>query len=208
MENLHSDNGTADRRIKKIGYVVICYVLRELIVSGMRIALAGELKSIKMLVDPTNIDPWDDMDLLRTLKEPHIQLASELADHVQFDVLDTYGMLNLMDDYDVLEDKWAMEMGEKLFWRYVFWRSKPRVRDRYVNFSRVLLTAQRALFELLKLMLTMETRAFGPNYRSNYSDGRLKALMKGEEDRTAVIITDLIRILKVAHAQCLDLMAK
>lgn len=207
MDNLHSDNGT-HRRIKKIGYVVICFVLRELIVSGMRMALAAELKSIKMLVNPCNLDPWDDMNLLRTLKEPHIQLASELSDYVQFNVIDTYELINAIDGGDVLADEWVMEMGNTFFWRYMFFRSKPRVRDRYVNFSRVLLTAQRVLFEFLKLMLTLETRAFGPNYRSNYSDGRLKALMKGEEDRTAVIITDLIRILKVAHAQCLDLMAK
>lgn len=186
----------ADLRVKKMGYVVICGVMSQLIVSGKRIALSGELKSLKKLTDPLHVDVDEDSSLLRILEEPHVKIASVLVDYSQVDVLEPYALLNALDDDVVLEDQWATDMGWKLFWRYMFYREHPRVRDRYVNFTRVLLTAQRVLFELLKLMVTHQTRAFGSRYRTNYSAGRLRALMKGNEDKNALMICRFIHKLK------------
>jgi hypothetical protein len=195
MKNLHS-RGYTEEVIKKMGYVVICGVLKEIIISGKRIARNGELKSIKMLVDPTNIDLEEDFALLRILDEPHVKFASELADHIQFDVLNPYGLVNSLDDEVVMEDEWATEKGWELHWRFMFYLLHPKVRDRYVNFNRILLTSQRVIYELLKLMVTGETRMSDPTYRTNYSPGRLKALMIGNEDPNGVMMAELINHIK------------
>lgn len=190
------DTICTEERIKKMAYIVICAVIFELLVWGKRIAVKGELKKMRKLIDPVIVDVEKDGSLLRGLNEPHVKIASALADYGRFEVLVPYSLVNLLDDVEVLEDQWACDMGWKLFWRYMFGRVKPKVRERYINFNRVLLTAQRALFELLKLMMTQETKAFGPRYRSNYSSGRLKALMKNNGDRNALLISGFILKLK------------
>jgi hypothetical protein len=193
-------------RIKKIGYIVICGIIMEVLLQGRRIALSGELKSLKKLVNCNNINIIDDGALLRILEEPRVKMASAVADYGIYEVLQPYSLVNLLNDPMVLEDKWATEMGWKLLGRYMFYRTHPRVRDRYVNLIRVLLTAQRALFELLKLMATHETRAFGNHYRSNYSPGRLKALMAGEEDRSMLLIAGFIHELKECEMENRELL--
>jgi hypothetical protein len=197
-----------DDRIKKIGYIVICGVIMEVLHQGRKVALSGELKSLKKLVNSDNINIIDDGALLRILDEPQVKIASVAADYGFFEVLQPYSLVNLIDDPMVLEDKWATDMGWKLFWRYMFYRTHPRVRDRYVNFTRVLLTAQRALFELLKLMVTHETRAFGKRYRSNYSPGRLKALMTGKDDKSLLLIAGFIRELNKCEMESRELLLK
>ncbi|TCC99438.1 hypothetical protein [Pedobacter hiemivivus] len=182
--------------IKKMGYIAICGVIMGIIVSGKRIALSGELKSLKMLIDPIHVDLVEDLDLLRILDEPHVKFASELADYIQFEVLNPYGLVNSLDDDVVLEDEWATEKGWELHWRFMFYLLRPKVRDRYVNFNRILLTSQRVIYELLKLMVTGETRMSDPTYRTNYSPGRLKALMIGNEDPNVVMMAELINHIK------------
>lgn len=195
MKNLNSTAYSVDM-IKKMGYIALCSVIREIIVSGKRIARTGELKSIKMLVNPGHVDLEEDLALLRILDEPHVKFASELADHIQFEVLEHYGLVNSLDDELVLEDELATDKGWELCSRFIFFRLHPKVRDRYVNFNRVLLTSQRVIYELLKLMVTGETRMSDRTYRTNYSPGRLKALMIGNEDHNAIMLADLINHLK------------
>lgn len=207
MMNLQ-DISYTELKIKKIGYVVICGVIAQLLIWGKRMALKGELSSMKKLIDPKNIDVEEDIDLLRMCNEPHVKIASLLADYSYFEIFEPYSLLNLLDDADILEDEWANEMGTKFFWRYMFYREHPRVRDRYVNFNRVLLSSQRAVFELLKLMMTQETRAFGSRYRSNYSPGRLTALMKGNEDRNALMLWNFILKLKAYEFESRALLLK
>jgi len=193
--NLDKTNYSEDT-IKKMGYIVICGVMREMLTHGKRIALARELKCIRKFVEPINIDLDVDLALLKILDEPHVKLASALANHIQFEVLEVYGMINSLEDDDVVEDKSATDMGWALYWRFMFYRHHPRVRDRYINFNKVLLGAQRVLYELLKLMITGETRMGDTTYRTNYSPGRLKALMIGNENRNTIMLAELIHMLK------------
>lgn len=182
---------TADR-IKKIGYIMICVVMREIIVSGKRIAFYGELKSIKMLVNPVNIDLEEDCNLLRILDEPHVKLASELADYVCFEVLNSYGNLNALDDDKVMAVEIKDEMGARFSWRFMFYRSHHLRRDRYINFNKVLLFSRRLIYEFLKLMIYGQTSAFEAGYRVHYSTGRLKALVAGHEGAEVLMLVGLI----------------
>lgn len=207
MKNLDHNNYT-EARIKKIGYIVICYVLGEIIVNGKRIAFYRELKGLKKLVDPFDIDLEHDTELLRILNEPHVKLASSLADAIRFNVLRPYALLNLLGDEDVLEDELATETGILLFCRFIFFRIRPRRKDRYINFSRSLLSAQRTTYEFLKLMVTGETSAFDIKYRSDYSPGRLKALIAGSDDRSVAMLATLIDILKEYELESRDLTLK
>lgn len=199
---MNSNSITYNRdMIKKMGYIAICGVMGEIIISGKRIARTGELKSIKMLVNPINIDLEEDLALLRILDEPHVKFASALADHIQFEVLQRYGLVNSLDDELVIEDELASDKGWELYNRFMFFRFHPKVRDRYVNFNRVLLASQRVIYELLKLMVTGETRMSDRTYRTNYSPGRLEALMIGNEDHNSVMLAELILHLKDYEAK-------
>jgi hypothetical protein len=196
----------SDARIKKIGYVAICGVLKEVLNTGLRIAAMNELRCIKMLIDPSYPDRDVDLALLRILDEPHVKLASELADFTFHEVIELYAVLTSLNDKAVLKDKWAAEMGWKLVWQFQFFRRHHRRRDRYVNFTRVLKTSQRLIYEFLKLMLTGEIRMLNHAYRSNYSPGRLKALVSNHNDSITTLLVDLIEKLKDAEQRSIALM--
>ena len=195
MQNLDKIEFT-EAQIKKMGYVVIISLVSEILLSGMRIALAKELKSIKMLINPTIADLDEDRDLLRVLEEPHVKLASALADYIHDTIFKTYYLITNLDDDEVLEDEWALDMGRKLFWRFMFFRRHHRRRDRYINFNRALLGAQRCIFELMKLWVTGETRFLDPTYRTNYSPGRVKALMTNNSDPLVFELEEMLLQLK------------
>lgn len=193
----NSDNRKhSEETIKKMAYIGLCGIVQQILVSGKRIAFAGELKSIRTLVDPSNIDYDEDMALLAILSEPHVKIASELANYIRYEVLEPYALVNSLDDDEVSEDKRVLDLGWSLFWRFMFYRRNPRVRERYINFGKILFGSQRVLYELLKLMATGETRAKDKTYRTNYSAGRLKALTDGNEDRNALMMIGLIEYLK------------
>jgi len=196
----------SDERIKKIGYVAICGVLKEVLNTGLRIAAMNELRCIKMLIDPSYPDRDVDLALLRSLDEPHVKLASEVADFTFHEVIELYAVLTALNDKAVLKDKWAADMGWNLVWRFQFFRQHHRRRDRYVNFTRVLITSQRLIYEFLKLMLTGETRMLDSAYRTNYSPGRLKALVSDHNDSITTLLVDLIEKLKDAERRSIALM--
>lgn len=173
------------------GYRVIGMVCREIIVSGMRIALAGELKSIKMLVDPDCCIP-EDLELLGILNDPDVKLSHTLATHIIQDILPRYGILHLPDDDEVLMNKDVEELAAALFNRFIFWRKHHRRRDCHVNFYRVLHTAQRVLYEWCKLMITGECNVKRQGYRCNYSPGRLRALLAGQAEYHTGVVAELI----------------
>lgn len=204
MKNSDHSNYT-EVRIKKIGFIVICCVMAEIIGAGKRIAFCRELRSLKKLVDPLNIDLEEDTDLLRILKEPHVKLASTLADYIHAHVLEPYALVTLLDDENVLMDEWATETGYQFFWKFMFFRNHPRRRDRYINFNKVLLSAQRVTYEFLKLMITGKTTAFECNYRTNYSPGRLKALTVGNEDPIVSLLASLINTLNEYESESREL---
>ncbi|WEK21637.1 MAG: hypothetical protein P0Y49_10865 [Candidatus Pedobacter colombiensis] len=200
MKNLDNMEYT-DAQTKKMGYITICLVMKQVIVYGKKIALYGELKDMRKLVNPFNFELDEDMDLLQILDEPHVKLASRLAAYIRCEVLDRYALLNALNDEIAMEDEWATKMAWKMARRYLLYSSSQRRRDRYFNFGKILLNAQRAIYEMMKLMVTGKTRVFNSSYRCNYSPGRLKALMIGIEDQNVLVMLDLIEKLKDCEAQ-------
>ena len=173
------------------GYRVIGMVCREIIVSGMRIALAGELKCIKMLVDPDWCIP-EDLELLGILNDPDVKVAHALATHIIQEILPRYGMLHSLDDDEVLANADAEELAAALFNRFIFWRKHHRRRDCHINFHKVLHTAQRVFYEWCKLMITGECNVKRKGYRCNYSPGRLNALLAGQAEYHTGVVAELI----------------
>ncbi|SDJ97556.1 hypothetical protein SAMN04487898_105192 [Pedobacter sp. ok626] len=193
--------------IVKAGYWLIARVQREFIVSGMRIALAKELRDIKMLVDPEDISVYD-AELLETLKEPHVKLVCDLVNHIEDVVAREYRIVNGLDQEELFNNELVAKSANNLFERFVFWRMKHRRRDRYINFNQVLFTSQRALYEWCKLRLTGETRALDMTYRCNYSAGRLKALVAGCTDYNVLTMVELIEYLKDQEAKSRSIVPK
>lgn len=187
-------------RIVAAGCRVIGLVARAILVSGMRIAHAKELRSLRMLVDPENCC-LEDMDILGTLQEPHVKLAYELICDIQDGFLTRYQELNELEEEDVLTDEAVEDLAGTLVWRFVFRRRKYRRRDRYYNFNQILFTAQRALYEWCKLMLSGESRAGDMSYRCNYTAGRLKALIKDCTDSNVQLMVQLIYELKACESK-------
>lgn len=177
------------------GYRVIGMVIYDTIVATMRVALAGELKSIKMLVNPTNVDVGEDLELLSTLKEPQVKLAMELIE-AAWALMTHYAVMNTLDDEDVLMDKQAEILSSAVYMRFIFLRVHHKRRDRYVNFIKMMVTAQRVFFEWSKFVLTGESRAKDMSYRCNYSKGRLKALIEDNTDHNVQVMVDMIALFK------------
>lgn len=189
------------------GYRVIGLVCRAILVSGIRIAHAKELRSIKMLVDPENCCP-EDLDVLGTLEEPHVKLVHQLICYIHDEILDKYRIMNVLEDEDVLEDAAVERTACNLFNRFVFYRTHHRRRDRYLNLNHVLFTTQRALYEWCKLMLTGETRALDRSYRCNYTDGRLNALISDCTDSNVNLVVELIYELQTYEAKSRKMLSK
>lgn len=194
-----------EEKVHKIGFVILCLVLKEILNSGMRIAVMKELKCIKMLIDPSHGDQVIDLDLLRILDEPHVKLASELADFTCYEILEPYALITNLHDHIVLADKPIADMGFKLAYRFLFFRENPRRRDRYINFTKVLCSAQKVVYEFLKLMLTGETRMHDSKYRTNYSAGRLKALTVDNTDSVVGMMVRLIEKLREGEKRSVTL---
>ncbi|WP_316814473.1 hypothetical protein [Pedobacter nyackensis] len=209
MENLDNMDNVeyTEARIKKLGYVVLSGTFLEVVISAKRIALVKELKCIKMLVNPTHVDVDVDLELLRILDEPHLKIASKLADSI-FELVETYGLVHLLSAEEVENDKWATEHGWRFFWRLMFFRQHHRRLDRYVNFTRVLRSAQRVIYELLKLMITGATRMEDRTYRTNYSPGRVKALLLGITDPMLLSLAGLITQVRDSEAESRVLTAR
>ncbi len=195
MKNLDNMKYTDDQ-IKKIGYITISAVLCITIEYAKRIALSGELKGIKKLIDPAHIDFDEDMELLRHLEEPHIKLASKLVDFIGFELIERYALLNSLDPEKVKSDDKTAKLGEDFAWRYLSWRHHPRKMDRYRNFIKTLGYAQRTVYEWLKLANQGHTRVLDPKYSSNYSEARLKALALVQRDENSLMMLDLIKRLQ------------
>lgn len=195
MKNLDNMKCTDDQ-IKKIGYIMIGAVLGITIEYAKRIALSGELKGIRKLITPEYIDFDDDMELLRHLEEPHIKLASKLIDYIGFELLERYALLNNLDIDKLKSDETAADMGNRFSWRYLNWRHHPRKMDRYLNFTKTMVYAQRTVYEWLKLMDQGQTRVFDPKYSSNYSESRLKALALAHRDENSMMMLNLIKKLQ------------
>lgn len=189
------------------GYRVMGLVCRAILVSGIRIAHAKELRSLKMLVDPENCCP-EDLEVLGTLKEPHVKLVYALVSYIQDVFLTQYRIMNGLDDEDVLDDATVERMASDLVNRFVFRRAKHKRRDRYLNFNQVLFTSQRALYEWCKLMLSGETRAGDRSYRCNYTAGRLKALAKDCTDSNVHLVVELIYELRAYESRSRDSLPK
>lgn len=200
MKNLDNMKYTDDQ-IKKIGYIMICTVIGITIEYAKRIALSGELKGIKKLIDPAHIDFDEDMELLRHLDEPHIKLASKLVDYICYELLERYALLNNLDLDRIKSDETTAKLGEQFAWRYLSWRHHPRKMDRYLNLSKTLMYAQRTVYEWLKLVDQVQTRIFDPKYSSNYSEARLKALALIHRDENSLMMLDLIKRLKDCEDQ-------
>ena len=189
-----------DETCRKIGYGVICLVLREIIVGAKRIAFTGELRSLKMEMDPEDVHPQD-IPMLELLQEPHIRLACKAMKYIDAEIRERYSLITGVIDDDVLEDEEADELCCSFVNRFLYWRSKNRRRDRYLNFNKTLCTAQRAVYEVCKLIITGETRVNDMTYRSNYSVGRLKALIAGNEDGKVKLLVELIEKLMEWEAE-------
>lgn len=195
-----------DEMKKLIGYRLICYAANEIIASGMYMALPGELKSMKTLVKPAGT--LYELELLGVLYEPHVKLAHDLAYYLLDEGLNKYMVIGNYDQAAMEQAKSAVEMSDRFFNRFIFFRKHPRRRDRYINFNKVLLTCQRLMFEWCKWMLTGETRALDMTYRCNYSPGRLKALKIICDDYHVQIMLELIDELKNLEAQSRELLLK
>lgn len=179
------------------GYRLIGLITREIIVSGIRIAVVGELKSIKMLIDPNGAeDLSSDLELLEILEEEDIKLAYEGAVRIHSEVARQYSLLFKVDDKEILANEEVEQLASALYWRFMFTRTHHRRRDRYVNFRKVLRSCQRLLYEWCKVMLLGETRMFSKGYRSNYSPGRLRALIGDRSDYYLDIVVELIHYLQ------------
>jgi len=179
------------------GYRIIGLITREIIVSGMRIAVVGELKSIKMLIDPNSGDDLSsDLELLEILEEQDVKLAYQGAVHVNHEVMPQYRMLFQVDDKEILANDEVEELASALYWRFMFIRVHHRRKDRYVNFRKVLFYSQRLLYEWCKVMILGERRMFSIGYRSNYSPGRLLALIAGHSNYYLDIVVELIYYLQ------------
>lgn len=195
MKNLNNINYT-ESTVKKIAYVIFIGILSEILVAGKRIALMGELKSIKMLVNPDSVDIEEDLALLKILEDPHVKLASDLAWNIHDNVIVPYIIITGWDDVTVGEDKQTVELAWKIYWRFMFSRVRHRRRDRYINFNKVLRSGQRLIYELLKLWVTGKTNYDDCKYRSNYSPGRVKSLLKDNKDPLLPMLDDLINELR------------
>lgn len=189
------------------GYRVMGLVCRAILVSGIRIAHAKELRSLKMLVDPENCCP-EDLEVLGTLNEPHVKLVYALVSYIHEDFLTRYRIMNGLDDEEVLDDAQVERMATDLAGRFVFRRSKYKRRERYLNFNQVLFTSQRALYEWCKLMLSGESRAGDMTYRCNYTTGRLIALAKDCTDHNVNLVIELIYELQAYESRSRDIIPK
>lgn len=190
MKNMDEMVYTSETKIMA-GYRVISMVCREIIVSGMRIALAGELKSIKMLIDPDYCIP-EDLELLGILNDPDVQLTHTLVNYIMEEIMPRYGILHLLDDDEVLMNTEVENLAGTLFNRFIFLRKHHRRRDCFINFYKVLHTAQRVLYEWCKLMIAGENNITRKGYRCNYSRGRLKALFAGQAEYHTGVVAELI----------------
>lgn len=194
MKNLPDMVYTTETKIKA-GYRIIGLVTGELIALAMRIALAGELKCIKTLVNPLNCSP-DDMELLTLLDDPDVKLACSLIDELLFEILPHYALMHLLDQEEVCGNKPVEKLANSFFWRFMFLRTRHRRRDCRINFYKALQAAQRLLYEWCKLMINDENNSQRIGYRCNYSAGRLKALLAGQSEFHVEVAAELIQKLK------------
>lgn len=178
------------------GYRIIGLITREVVVSGIRIALVGELKSIKMLIDPSNGELASDLELLEILEEHDVKLAYDGAIHICSEIWTKYRLLFMRDEDELLDIEGVEELACALYLRFMFQRVHHKRKDRYVNFGKVLHYSQRLLYEWCKVMLLGETRMFSIGYRSNYSYGRLRTLVADHSNYYVDVVVELIEYLQ------------
>lgn len=194
--NLNNKTFT-ESRINDIAYIAICLVMHEVMVAGIRIAMAGELGNVKTAIRPRRFDLEVNSKLLRRMKEPHVKLASALSDYVRFKVLTPFVRINSLNDAKVLAEERKDELGARFCWGFMFYRDRQRLRDRYVNFNKILLHSKQLIYEVMQLMVTGQTGAFNKDYPIRFSNVRLKAMSVANGNQNIMILKDLMDQLKV-----------